>query len=100
MKKFIKQSLRRAVSAVVSVIALTGILPSSTQANILPDESAIQQRINDVRHRLLESDNRIYQSEQFPESESNKPPIAQWYNFPNFPDWGNWGNFPNYWRNY
>lgn len=75
----------------VSIIALTGMFSSSTQAKIPAKSITIQQQIDDVRLRLLESDKQINERKPIVELEKSKTSITQWYN---------WGNFPNYWRNY
>lgn len=78
-------------------LALTAIcgFQSVAQAH-LADESITQQRIDNVRHRLLEMD----QAQRQVEPEAKNQYLAQWYNWPNWPNWGNWGNWPNYWMNY
>ena len=97
--KILKKTKKCFLNTIISIISLSGIISTSTQANTLP-KPIIQQQIEDVRLRLLESDRQINKCKPIVESEDNKTSIAQWYNFPNFPNWGNWGNFPNYWRNY
>lgn len=89
--RIIKQAIKYLLNTIVSIIALTGIFSSSAHANISAKPTTIQQQIDDVRLRLLESDKRVNECRPIVESENSKTSIAQWYN---------WGNFPNYWRNY
>ena len=87
--------IRRILQILFSFLALAGWLPVA-QGN-WSNSSMVQQRIENVRQRLLALDS----AEPRPNNiDHSNPYIAQWYNWPNWPNWGNWGNWPNYWMNY
>lgn len=91
----IRNSLRRGVKGLVSLLLGAGAFADPTSALPARDPSSIESRVKAVRANA--GLHTIVPDQQT--GDITARPIAQWGNFGNWNNWGNWANWNN-WNNW